>query len=91
MGRLPLKAGWWNAPRAFRDFSRSNKQEDSYKELPWFPAFPPMIPRIPILIPLIPTPTLCIPTLISRVPTMIPCVSTIPSFRSPIPHSGFYR
>ena len=41
VGQLPIKAGWWNAPLTLRDFSRSNKHEDSHKESPWFPAFPP--------------------------------------------------
>ena len=41
VGQLPIKAGWWNALLTLRDFSRSNKHEDSHKEPPWFPAFPP--------------------------------------------------
>ena len=58
------------------------------------------IPRIPTLIPRIPTfPTLiaCIPNLIARIPTPIPSSPPPPpfpaffSFRSPTPHSGFYR
>ena len=66
---------------------------------------PTLIPRIPTLIPRISTPIPRIPTLISRIPTLIPRIPTpipriptwfpafplFPSFRSPIPHSGFYR
>ena len=41
VGQLPIKTRWWNAPLALRDFSQSNKQKNSLKESPWFPAFLP--------------------------------------------------
>ena len=88
---------------ALRDFSRSNKNEDSHKELPWFPAFPPwfhafppisriltQIPRIPILIPRILTLIPRIPTIllpIARIHTLIPRVPIIPLI--PFPDSPF--
>ena len=30
--QLPIKAGWWDAPIALRDFSRSNKHNCSWRE-----------------------------------------------------------
>ena len=63
-------------PVGLRDFSQSNKHEDSHKESPWFPCIPTLIPHIP-RIPNIPTPIPHIPTLIPRVPTVIPHVPTL--------------
>ena len=56
VGQLPIKAGWWNASLALRDFSQSNKHEDSHKESPWFPVFPPCFPKFPPWIPAFPLP-----------------------------------
>ena len=60
---------------ALRDFSQSNKNEDSHKELPWFPAFPPWFHAFP--------PISRILTQICRIPTLIP---RIPNILTPIAH-----
>ena len=55
-----------------------------FNHIPRIPIHTPYIPtliRIPILIPALPPPPLAFP----------PPFPSFPSFRSPIPHSGFYR
>ena len=97
VGQLPIKAGWWNAPLALRDFSRRNKHEDSQKKSPWFPVFSPWFPAFPAF-PTFPPPFLAFPPWFtaflpwfSVFPPWLPAFPSFPSFRSPIPHSGFYR
>ena len=76
VGRLSIKAGWWNDPLALWDFNQAINTKILTKCHPWFlaflpqfSAFPPQIPHIPTLIPCIS----CIPTLILQ----IPCVTHI--------------
>ena len=49
VGQLRIKAGWWNASLALRDYSRSNKHKDSHEESSWFLSFPPLLPSSPPL------------------------------------------
>ena len=90
VGQLPIKAGWWNASLALRDFSRSNKHEDSHRIptlISRIPNIPTPIPRIPTLILRVPTLIPLIPTLIPHVPTLTPLVPIIPLI--PFPDSPF--
>ena len=97
IGQLPIKSGWWNAPLALQDFSRSNKHEDSHKESLWFPAFPPWFPAIPTF-PELPAPLPAFPPwfpvlspLFPAFPPWFPAFPSFHTFRFPIPYSGFYR
>ena len=54
VGQLPIKAGWWNASLALRDFSRSNKHEDSHRIPTLIPRIATLIPHVPTLTPLVP-------------------------------------
>ena len=94
-GEIEMSAGWWHFMSlilplywfpAFPTFS------------PWFPAFPPWFPTLPPWFPKFPTwfhafpPWFpAFPLWFSTFPSWFPTFPSFPSFRSPIPHPGFYR
>ena len=88
VGQWPIKAGWWNAPLVLRDFSRSNKHEDSHEESPWFSAFP-TFPEFPHPFSAFPPWFPAFPPWLLALPPWFPASPSFPSFRSPIPIPAF--
>ena len=101
VGRLSIKAGWWNDPLALWDFNQAINTKILTKCHPWFlaflpqfSAFPPRFPTFPLSFPAFPA----FPPWFSKfpaLPTFTPCFFAFPlwfpTLDNPRSHTGSPR